>query len=48
MITGVTCFGLTLHDSRFIIPHFEPFFSGLNRAVLVAFETVLLMSKTLV
>lgn len=45
---GVTCFGLTLPATRFVIPFFEPIFIGLGRAVIASLVAgiFLVMTKT--
>ena len=43
---GVSCFGLTLPATRFIIPFFEPLFIGLGRAVIASIAAAIFLIIT--
>ena len=43
---GVSCFGLTLPATRFIIPFFEPIFIGLGRAVIASIAAAIFLIIT--
>ena len=43
---GVSCFGLTLPATRFIIPFFEPIFIGLGRAVIASIAAAIFLIVT--
>ncbi len=43
---GVSCFGLTLPATRFIIPFFEPLFIGLGRALIASIAAAIFLIVT--